>query len=111
VTATAFTATDKTIGTDMLGELYALLREPGWVGYSTMGTQSLADEVGEAAKAYRVILLENHGVLATGANLLEAFDRIELLEIAAKTSLIHEFLKQKKSISAEDLKKIAALKP
>jgi L-fuculose-phosphate aldolase len=111
VTATAFTSTDKSISTDMLGELYALLREPGRVAYSTMGTDCLAEQVGEAAKEYRVILLANHGVLSTGASLLEAFDRIELLEIAAKTTLINEFLKQKKSISDEDLKKIAALKP
>ena len=55
--------------------------------------------------------LANHGVLSTEASLLEAFDRIELLEIPAKTSLIYEFLKQKISISEEDLKKIAALKP
>jgi len=111
VTATAFTSTDKSISTDMLGELYALLREPGRVGYATMGTTSLAEQVGEAAKKYRVMLMDNHGVLSTGANILEAFDRIELLEVAAKTTLINEFLNQKNRISEEDLKKIAVLKP
>ncbi|NQU65480.1 MAG: class II aldolase/adducin family protein [SAR324 cluster bacterium] len=111
LTATAFTSTDKTISTDMLGELYALLREPGRVGYATMGTMSLAEQVGEASKKYRVMLMDNHGVLATGNTILEAFDRIELLEIAAKTTLINEFLNQKNCISEEDLKKIAELKP
>lgn len=111
LTATAFTSTDKSISTDMLGELYALLREPGRVGYATMGTMSLAEQVGEAAKKYRVMLMDNHGVISTGSNILEAFDRIELLEIAAKTTLINEFLNQKNSISVEDLKKIAELKP
>ena len=38
-------------------------------------------------------------------------DRIELLEIAAKTTLINEFLNQKNCISEADLKKIAELKP
>ena len=111
LTATAFTSTDKAISTDMLGELYALLREPGRVAYATMGTKSLADQVGEAARTYRVIMMDNHGVLSTGANILEAFDRVELLEIAAKTTLINEFLNQKNRIAEEDLKKIAALKP
>ena len=111
VTATAFTSTDKSISTDMLGELYALLREPGRVGYATMGTTSLAEQVGEAAKKYRVMLMDNHGVLSTGTTILEAFDRIELLEIAAKTTLINEFLNQKNCIADEDLKKIAELKP
>jgi len=36
---------------------------------------------------------------------------MELLEIAAKTTLINEFLNQKNSITDDDLKKIAALKP
>ena len=76
-----------------------------------MGTKSLAEQVGEAAKKYRVMLMDNHGVLSTGTNILEAFDRIELLEIAAKTTLINEFLNQKNRIAEEDLKKIAALKP
>jgi L-fuculose-phosphate aldolase len=111
VIATAFTSTNKSISTDMLGELYALLREPGRVGYATMGTKSLAEQVGEAAKKYRVMLMDNHGVLSIGTNILEAFDRIELLEIAAKTTLINEFLNQKNRISDEDLKKIAVLKP
>ncbi|MCP4311944.1 MAG: class II aldolase/adducin family protein [Bacteroidetes bacterium] len=111
VTATAFSSTDKAISTDMLSELYALLREPGRVGYATMGTKSLADQVGEAAKKYRVMLMDNHGVLSTGTNILEAFDRIELLEIAAKTTLINDFLNQKNPIAEEDLKKIAALIP
>ncbi len=56
VTATAFSSTNKTISTDMLGELYALLREPGRIGYATMGTMNLAEQVGEAAKKYRVML-------------------------------------------------------
>jgi len=46
-----------------------------------------------------------------GYGYLEAFDRIELLGIAAKTTLINEFLNQKNRIAEEDLKKIAALKP
>lgn len=111
VTATAFASTSKSISTDMLSELYALLREPGRVGYATMGTKSLAEQVGEAATRYRVMLLDNHGVVAVGHTILEAFDRVELLEIAAKTTLINEFLKQKNSISGEDLDKIAKLLP
>jgi len=55
--------------------------------------------------------MDIHGALSTGTSLLEAFDRIELLEIAAKTKLINEFLKQKKRISEEDLKILADLKP
>jgi len=111
VTATAFTATDTPISTDMLSELYTFLREPGRVGYATMGTSNLAKQVGEAAKNHKVLLMDNHGVLSTGTSLLEAFDRIELLEIAAKTTLINEFLKQKNRISDEDLKKLADMKP
>jgi len=46
VTATAFTATETTISTDMLSKLYTFLREPGMVDYATMGTANLAKQVG-----------------------------------------------------------------
>jgi len=111
VTATAFATTGKSISTDMLSELYAMLREPGRVGYATMGTEDLARQVGKAAREYRALLLDNHGVLTTGKTLLEAFDRVELLEIAAKTTLINEFLKQKNSLSGDDLDKLARIIP
>ena len=49
-----------------------------------MGTKELAEEVSNTAMGNNIILLQNHGVLTVGKDLLEAFYRMEVLEQAAK---------------------------
>jgi len=44
-------------------------------------------------------MLENHGILATGSGLLQAFDRLEVLENAAKMTLITEMTGKKKPLN------------
>ena len=53
--------------------------------------------------------MDNHGVLATGNNLLQAFDRIEILENAAKTTLICEILRDTKNIPESELRVLAKM--
>lgn len=104
VTATAFTCTGKTIETRLLAESYAILGIPVRAKYATMGTTDLARIVAESAYRSSVVILDNHGVLATGETLLQAFDRIEVLENAARTTLITEILKDAKSIPEPELR-------
>ena len=60
------------------------------VPYARMGTEKLAVSVAEYAAENDVLLLENHGAIALGSALLQAFDRLECLEQAAKlTALSH----------------------
>ncbi|MFA6841329.1 MAG: class II aldolase/adducin family protein [Sphaerochaetaceae bacterium] len=91
--ATAFTTLRRPDGslalnTRLIGESWFLLGEPEFVPYFRMGSQSLAEAVSQAARAKSVLLMENHGVLAVGATLLKAFDRIEVLENAARMTFI-----------------------
>jgi L-fuculose-phosphate aldolase len=61
-----------------------------------MGTEKLADVVAKSAKSANCIIMKNHGALTVGKSLLEAFDRLEVLETCAKMTLISEgFLKKK----------------
>jgi L-fuculose-phosphate aldolase len=46
-----------------------------------------------------ILLLENHGILTTGSNLLQAFDKIEVLENAAKMTLIVRMTRKKSPLS------------
>jgi L-fuculose-phosphate aldolase len=55
-----------------------------------MGSVALADVAAENAMKSDILLLENHGILTTGSNLLQAFDKIEVLESAAKMTLMTE---------------------
>jgi len=55
-----------------------------------MGTDELAGIVAKHSGESDVLLLENHGIITTGSNLLQAFDKLEVLENAAKMTLITE---------------------
>jgi L-fuculose-phosphate aldolase len=71
-----------------------------------MGSPELADNVSQEAAEADVMLLENHGILTTGPTLLSAFDKIEVLENAAKMSLIVEITGKKKVLSTTRLREI-----
>lgn len=106
VFATAFTATRCKINTDLTAEVRAICGNPRFVPYALMGTQELADIVSQEAAEADVMLLENHGILTTGPTLLSAFDKIEVLENAAKMSLITELTGKKRVLSNPRLREI-----
>lgn len=81
------------LNTRLIGESWFILGDPVLVPYYTMGSQELAHAVSEAARSSSVLLMENHGVLAVGPTLLKAFDRIEVLENAAKMTTITQIMK------------------
>jgi L-fuculose-phosphate aldolase len=107
--ATAFTAMKNRININLTAEATAILREPVSVPYALMGTKKLADLVSEYVDKSEILLLENHGILTTGKTLLQAFDKIEVLENAARMTLIVEFAGKKKSLSKEKIKEIEKL--
>jgi L-fuculose-phosphate aldolase len=96
VVASTFAATTAKINCRLLAESYAILGKPAYAPYRLMGTEKLADVVAKSAKSANCIIMKNHGALTVGKSLLEAFDRLEVLETCAKMTLISEgFLKKK----------------
>ena len=92
VTATAFCASRRAINCRYIAEAYAIIGDPAVAPYARMGTPELAEHAADAAGQASCVLLENHGILTTGKDLLTAFDRLELVEIAARTTMILEQL-------------------
>lgn len=97
--ATSYTARKCEINTSLTAEARAVLGDPLFVPYALMGTTELADLAAESITKSDILLLENHGILTTGGNLLQAFDKIEVLENAAKMTLIVEITKKKSQLS------------
>lgn len=87
-TSSLFTATKEEIRTDLIAESWYLLGKVIKVPYALMGSKELAENVSRLASEGDVFLLENHGVLTLGKTLLNAFDKIECLEQAAKMTVI-----------------------
>ena len=85
--ATFFTAVDFDIKI-FTSEALAVLGTPLKAPFAGAGTKELAYSVSQAALKSDVILMENHGILTVGKNLLEAFNRMEVLESTAKMNWI-----------------------
>jgi L-fuculose-phosphate aldolase len=109
VFASAFTAMKCKIYTNLTAEARAILGDPLQVTYALMGTVELANLAAENILHSDILLLENHGILTTGSNLLQAFDKIEVLENAAKMTLIVEMTKKKSPLSKSRILEIEKL--
>ena len=88
VTASAFAALDAKIDTRLTAETWHVLGVPVRATYALMGTKELARIVGQAARQGDAVIMENHGVLTVGETLFRAFDRMEILEAAARMTWI-----------------------
>lgn len=109
VVASSFTAMKCEIDTTLTAEAAAILGKPLMVPYALMGTKELASVVSEYILKSDILLLENHGILTAGSNLLQAFDRIEVLENAARMTLIAEIMKKKSPLTRTRLIEIERL--
>ena len=98
VFASLFTAIKSKINTNLTAEAKAILGDPLLIRYAVMGSEALADVVAANVINSDILLLENHGVLTTGSNLVQAFDKVEVLENAAKMTLMTEKTGRKKPL-------------
>jgi len=85
----------------------------GSVPVTPYGTPS-TDEVPEAIKPYLqehdVMLLQNHGALTVGSDLLTAYYRMETLELYAKISLNAHLLGGAQEISRENIDRLCSMR-
>jgi len=93
-----FTAIKAKINTNLTAEAKAILGDPLLVRYALMGSDALAEVAAESVVNSDILLLENHGILTTGSNLLQAYDKIEVLENAAKMTLMTEMTGKKRPL-------------
>ena len=69
----------------MFAEFVNDLGRTGTVPYVTPTTQRLADAMADKAKTCDTIFMVNHGVLAVGLTMVQAFYRVVVVEDAAKS--------------------------
>ncbi|MCK6576509.1 MAG: class II aldolase/adducin family protein [Anaerolineae bacterium] len=60
----------------------------GYAPYATPGSEALGTQIAQAfASGFDSVLLENHGAVAGGGSLLEAYQRMETLDFCGRTLL------------------------
>jgi L-fuculose-phosphate aldolase len=89
VHATAFGVSDCALDSHTIPESYIILGDIRRVPFAQPYEQpeSLADLLSLSAS---VALIENGGVLVLGRSVLDAFDRLEVLEAAAETTIVSQ---------------------
>ncbi len=104
--ATSFTAVRRKINVNLAGEARAILGNVVFAPYALMGTTTLAENVSKAALDSNVVLMENHGILTCGKDLMECFNRTEVLETTAKMTFITTMLGEVKDLPEDKAKEI-----
>ena len=100
----AFSLVHEVPDTRIIPQAHAICGTVGYAPYAPPGTPELGKVVAEAfARGSDVVLLENHGVVAAGANLLEAFQRFETLDFCARTIINARTLGAVRSLDPEQI--------
>ena len=76
----------------------------------TPSTYEVPDAIAPYLKEHDVMLLENHGALTIGTDLINAYYRMETLELYAKISLTVHLLGGEKEISKENVNRLIGMR-
>lgn len=79
--------------------------------YGTPSTTEVPDSIEPYLEDHDVMLLENHGALAVGSDVITAFYRMESLELWAKITINAVILGGSHDISRENVDKLINLRP
>ena len=78
--------------------------------YGTPSTDEVPEGIAPFLKEHDVILLENHGALTVGCDLITAYYRMETLELTAKIMLNARLLGGVKDISRENIDRLVTMR-
>ena len=81
----------------------------GYANYRLPGSEDLGEVIAnEFKKGYKAIIMENHGTVLGGSDLIDAFERFEALEFCARTILYGSQIGTPKYLSDEQIDKFEA---
>lgn len=78
--------------------------------YGTPSTEEVSDAIAPYLQEHDVMLLQNHGALTVGADVLTAYYRMETLELYAKISLGAHLLGGAKELSRENIDRLISMR-
>lgn len=78
--------------------------------YGTPSTYEVPENIAPFLQEHDVVLLQNHGALAVGADVYTAYYRMETLELFAKISLNAHLLGGAKEISRENIDRLISMR-
>lgn len=108
--ATGFAVAHKAMDMYNMIEDVAVIGSVPLTPYGTPSTSEVPDAIEPYLEEHDVMLLENHGALAVGSDVLTAFYRMESLELWAKITINAIILGGSHDISRENIQKLIDLR-
>lgn len=103
---TAFAVAGLAIDEPILSEVILTLGCIPLAGYGTPSTEELSESMRPLIKHHNALLMANHGAVAYGSDLWQAFDRLETLEHTARIAILSRILGGSKNLPADAIEKL-----
>jgi L-fuculose-phosphate aldolase len=105
-TATGFAAAGMALDQPLVCEVVIGLGSIPLARYGTPGTPELSEALAPLVPHYDALLMSNHGVVAYGNDLHQAYMKMETVEHFAKIALVTHVLGRQEPLCDEDLEKL-----
>lgn len=103
---TAFAVAGLAIDEPILSEVILTLGCVPLTGYGTPSTAELTQQMQPFVKHHNALLMANHGAVAYGADIWQAFDRLETLEHTAKIAILARSLGGARDLPPDAIEKL-----
>ena len=103
---TAFAVANLPIDQPILSEVILTLGCVPLAAYGTPSTEELTAAMRPLVKHHNALLMANHGAVAYGADVWQAFDRLETLEHTARIAILARVLGGSKNLPADAIEKL-----
>jgi L-fuculose-phosphate aldolase len=98
--------------TRIIPQAHHVCGQVGYAPYALPGSWQLGENIAATfARGFDVVLLENHGVVTAGPDLLTAFQRLETLDFCARTQIQAGSLGPARSLTDEQIARFEAYLP
>jgi L-fuculose-phosphate aldolase len=103
---TAFAVAGLAIDQPILSEVILTLGCVPLAAYGTPSTDELTEAMRPLIKHHNALLMANHGAVAYGVDLWQAWDRLETLEHTAKIAILSRILGGSRNLPAQAIEKL-----
>ncbi|MCD8186089.1 MAG: class II aldolase/adducin family protein [Rikenellaceae bacterium] len=110
----AFSIVHQVPDTNIIPQARAVCGKIGFAPYDVPGSLALGEKIAEEFRKnpdYKAVIMENHGVVLCGTDMMDAYERFETLEFCARTIINSRTLGQPTYLSEEQISAYEKCKP
>ena len=103
---TGFTFAGESLAHCVIPEVVVIFGTIPTTEYATISTDEGAKAIRQLIKNHDALILDRHGVLTVGKNLIEVYRKLEKVEYCAQVTLVARQLGKVRTLSAEEIQRL-----